>query len=132
MKTNLLAQPLIALHTLNLKASKDVEFQNLYTNNLEKLNVIEDTLVNKSEGAKAEVELLKEVSEVLADVKLKIDFEKLNSIEMTGKYKRITEIEDELIGQGIDVSKDYSIIITELLKKGIIPGLFHIDFETIT
>lgn len=119
MKTNLLAQPLIALHTLNLKASKDVEFQNLYTNNLEKLNVIEDTLVNKSEGAKAEVELLKEVSEVLADVKLKIDFEKLNSIEMTGKYKRITEIEDELIGQGIDVSKDYSIIITELLKKGI-------------
>lgn len=116
---NLLTQPLIALHTLNLKASKDVEFQSLYTKNFEKLDVIEDILVNKSEGARAEVELLKEVSEVLADVKLRIDFEKLNSIEMTGKYKRIQEIEDELIGHGIDVSKDYSIIISELSKKGI-------------
>ncbi len=119
-KTNLLAQPLIALNTMNVKASKEVDFQNLYTNNLEKLDVIEDILVTKSEGAKAEVELLREVSEVLSSMRLRIDFEKLYSIEMSGKYSRIQEIEDELIRNGIDVSKDYPIIISELAQKGIV------------
>ena len=116
---NLLTQPLIALHTLNLKASKDVEFQSLYTKNFEKLDVIEDILVNKSEGAKAEVELLKEVSEVLASIRLRIDFEKLNSIEMTGKYSRIKEIENELSYSKEDIEEAYKEV-TSLKEEGLL------------
>lgn len=118
MNNNLLTQPLIALHTKSITASKDEEFQKLYTNNYTKLNIIEDKL-SENEGAKNELELLKDFSSAISDLKLKIDFESLESNVILQKYQELEEVKEKLVELEIDINKDYSGIIKDLKKNGI-------------
>lgn len=118
MNNNLLTQPLIALHTKNIIASKDEDFQKLYTNNYTKLNVIEDRLL-ESEGALNELELLKDFSSTISDLKLKIDFESLESNVILQKYQELEEVKEKLVELEIDINKDYSGILKDLQKNGI-------------
>ena len=118
MNNNLLTQPLIALHTKNINASKDVEFQKMYTNNYTKLSVIEEKLL-ENEGAKNELELLKDFSSTISDLKLKIDFESLESNVILQKYQELEKVKKKLVEQEIDTNKDYSGILKDLQKNGI-------------
>lgn len=118
MIKNLLAQPLIALHTKNITASKDEEFQKLYTNNYTRLSVIENKLL-ENEGSKNELELLRDTASVISDLKMKIDFEALELNVISLRDKRINEIQKDLSELEIDTTKDYSGIIKDLNKNGI-------------
>lgn len=115
-----LIQAYTALYTGTIKASKNDEFLKLYTNNYKYGDELKQKLIEKSEGAKNEVELLDELASVISDTKLKINFEAMETNFVSSRYIELNELQDELFKLGIDVKQDYTSIVKDLQKKGII------------
>lgn len=110
-------QAYTALYLNNVECTKNEEFIKLYTNDFQYGEVVKERLSNKSEGAKLEVELIDNAYEALGDIKLRLDFEKLEE-EINKKRIELEDKDKELIEKGFDLS-DIPKTIEALKSQGI-------------